>query len=172
VFLDHIAVLTADIERFCTINQLESQEPIEVFKDSGSREQYIDSDGVGGRLLLMQPHGDGPYQRALTKRGPGLHHLGIAVADIASALEEWSARGWQVHPESENTMSPDFGAFLFQRGVSTLIELFVGEMDLGRPTTEVAIVADQSTFPAVVGVATGAESVIVRHKNRLLKMKH
>jgi len=97
--LDHVAVLTSSIEQFCTVNQLHSQQPIDVFEDVGSRELYIDDDHLGGRLLLMQPHGPGPYDGALAKRGPGLHHLGIAASDLQGALAEWTARGWQVHPE-------------------------------------------------------------------------
>jgi methylmalonyl-CoA/ethylmalonyl-CoA epimerase len=170
MFLDHVAVLTTKIELFCKINGLDSHESIEVFEDSGSREQYLDGDGVGGRLLLMQPHGDGPYQRALVKRGPGLHHVGIAVSDLAAALEDWKARGWQVHPASEGTMAPDFGAFLFQRGVPTLIELFVGKTDLIKSSIEVALAADQDVFPTIVGVQPVEKGVTITVNNRVLKM--
>jgi len=170
MILDHIAVLTTELERFCKINQLNSQEPIEVFEESGSREQYLDGDHVGGRLLLMQPHGDGPYQRALSKRGPGLHHLGIAVADLAGALEDWRARGWQVHPASEAAMASDAGAFLFQRGVPTLVELFVGETDLSGPAVEVALAAGLDRFPSLVGLQLAEEGVSITYKSRVLQM--
>ena len=170
MILDHIAVLTTEIEAFRSLNQLRSPEPVEVFDDSGSREQYIDGDAVGGRLLLMQAHGPGPYQRALSKRGPGLHHLGVAVSDLAGALPAWRDRGWQVHPRSGDVVAPDAGAFLFQRGVPTLIELFVGLTDLTDLASEVALPADRDRFPDVRGVRLGAAAVQVTHRGRLLEM--
>jgi len=170
MFLDHIAVLTTGIERFREVNQLHSREPIEVFDDIGSREQYLDGDQVGGRLLLLQPHGAGPYLRALSKRGPGLHHLGIAVAELAPALEDWRSRGWEVHPQSEHAMPGDSGAFLFQRGVPTLIELFVGQTGLSSPAGEVALAADRDRFPSIVGVRPAGEGVTITYRDRVLQM--
>jgi len=159
--LDHIAVLTTSIERFCAENDLHSSEPIETFADTGSRELYIDGDASGGRLLLLQPHGAGPYQRALDKRGPGLHHLGVATDDLAAARAQWVACGWQVHPAS--------GAFLFQRGVPTLIELFEGMTALGPLAATATLATTSVRFPALAGIRCGAETAVERG-GRVLQM--
>jgi methylmalonyl-CoA/ethylmalonyl-CoA epimerase len=170
MILDHVAVLTTDIEQFKVANRLSSDEPVEAFTDTGSREQYIDGDHLGGRLLLMQPHGEGPYLRALTKRGPGLHHLAVAAADLAAALAQWRACGWQVHPASAAAIPPDSGAFLFQRGVPTLVELFVGRTDLGAPQVEVTLPVPREALPEIAGVRIGQSAVKVVYQGRDLQL--
>ena len=168
MILDHVAILTTEIERFRALNGLVSEQPIEVFSDTGSREQYIDGESVGGRLLVMQAHGPGAYQRALEKRGPGLHHVGVATSDLAGALEQWSARGWRVHPESARVMLPESGAFLFQKGVPMLVELFVGRTDLAAPAVTVALKAPAGVLPEVAGISVGEGEVV--YQGRVLKM--
>lgn len=45
------------------------------------------------RIELLQPLGDGPLARSLQKRGEGLHHLAIAVADIEEELQKLQEAG-------------------------------------------------------------------------------
>ena len=50
-----------------------------------------------GRIELVAPLGEDTYVgRFLASRGPGMHHVGIAVGDVAAALEELAARGAEV----------------------------------------------------------------------------
>jgi methylmalonyl-CoA/ethylmalonyl-CoA epimerase len=50
-----------------------------------------------GRIELVSPLGpDTHVGRFLENRGPGMHHVGIAVGDIAAAVDELSARGAEV----------------------------------------------------------------------------
>lgn len=46
---------------------------------------------------LVQPlDGDSVYARFLAEHGPGVHHVGVAVADYARTLEELAGRGHEV----------------------------------------------------------------------------
>lgn len=50
-----------------------------------------------GRVELVSPLGeDTPVGRFLARRGPGMHHVGIAVDDVAAAAEELAGRGANV----------------------------------------------------------------------------
>ena len=47
-------------------------------------------------LQALQPTGDGVVQRAVQRRGTGLHHIALQVDDVAAALTELSAAGVQL----------------------------------------------------------------------------
>ena len=50
-----------------------------------------------GRVELVSPLGpDTHVGRFLASRGPGMHHVGIAVDDVAAAVGELAARGAEV----------------------------------------------------------------------------
>ena len=50
-----------------------------------------------GRVELVSPLGeDTPVGRFLARRGPGMHHVGFAVDDVATAVGELSATGAEV----------------------------------------------------------------------------
>jgi methylmalonyl-CoA/ethylmalonyl-CoA epimerase len=50
-----------------------------------------------GRVELVAALGeDTPVGRFLERRGPGMHHVGFEVADVAAAVAELSARGANV----------------------------------------------------------------------------
>lgn len=50
---------------------------------------------LGGVLfeLLEATSPDGPVGRFLAKRGPGLHHVSLEVADVSAAISAWKAAG-------------------------------------------------------------------------------
>lgn len=49
------------------------------------------------RLELLEPTApDSPVGRFLAKRGPGLHHICLAVPDLERALEDLSRRGFRL----------------------------------------------------------------------------
>jgi methylmalonyl-CoA epimerase len=50
-----------------------------------------------GRVELVAPLGEDTHVgRFLAARGPGMHHVGIAVDDVAAAVEELAAKGVEV----------------------------------------------------------------------------
>lgn len=121
---NHIAILVRDIDavssvlpNVCTLHAPEDQ------LTEGTRERYVT---VGGEdtpsLLLMQAITNGPYSRALQKRGPGLHHIGCVCQDIETEIAEGNTQRLLLHPISLRTRK--FGVVLLCRpGVSYLVEL-------------------------------------------------
>ncbi len=64
----------------------------EVVPTEGVRTWFLDFGG--GHIELLEPlSGDSPVARALEKRGEGIHHLCLAVDDIAAALARLAAHG-------------------------------------------------------------------------------
>lgn len=88
----------------------------------GTREIYVARDKENS-LLLMEPVKSGAYQRALNKRGPGLHHLAIDVPDLDSYLQSIAGSGWLLHPISVKTIKKNQTAYLARPGFPALIEV-------------------------------------------------
>lgn len=124
VHVDHIAfvvpdlgVVTDQLPDFCTPLEIEDQ-PAE-----GTREQYVDISGdMAPMLLLMQPISDGPYQRALAKRGPGLHHIGCMTPSIDAARPQIEKSRLLLHPISLKTIKRGV-IWVCRPGVPFLIEV-------------------------------------------------
>lgn len=94
----------------------------EVWEGEGTREIYVEREKANS-LLLMEPIKPGAYQRALDKRGPGLHHLAIDVLNIESFVESLAGSGWLLHPTSIQTMKKSQTAYLARPGFPALIEV-------------------------------------------------
>lgn len=78
------------------------------------------------RIELLEPTSpDSPVARFLEKRGPGMHHLCLAVPDIDRALEDLAARGFRLlHREAVAGAGGKRIAFLHpEAGHGVLIEL-------------------------------------------------
>lgn len=70
--------------------------------------EHIDHDGVEEAMLdvggvhlqlVASAHEDSPIDRFLERRGPGLHHLGIAVRDLDAALVHLRSEGVELIDE-------------------------------------------------------------------------
>lgn len=104
--VDHIAFLTNRLETvaeslpgFCAAG------PIEYFPGEGTREQYVEVEGINSpKLLLIQPAGEGPYLNAIQKRGPGLHHIGCITKSIKEMVPHLSRHRLLLHPVSIDTV--------------------------------------------------------------------
>jgi hypothetical protein len=154
--LDHVALVVVDLERSLRRAREAAPDvtvgPIEEFPAEGTREVYLGADGA--RLLLLQPIGaTGPYARALARRGPGLHHVALAVPEPRAALADLP--GWRVHPASGRTL------WLCHPGVGTLVEVMSGAPTDGAPLVtrvECPCPADlAATLLAPLGLVAGAE---------------
>lgn len=96
--------------------------PEEIWDGEGTKEIYIERE-KGNSLLLMEPIRPGAYQRALEKRGPGLHHLAIDVLNLESFIESLSGSGWFLHTKSMKTIKQSQTAYLARPGFPGLIEV-------------------------------------------------
>jgi len=97
--------------------------PTEEFPGEGTREIYFGDPALRGRLLLMEPIGDGPYRRALQRRGPGLHHIGLDVENLEAFVDDLGGSGWYLHPRSLVTLRKSGTAWLARPKGPALIEV-------------------------------------------------
>lgn len=123
--LNHVAILVESIESVLEKNNFSSDllGEIEEFPSEGTRELYIGLGHQTSRLLLMQAMGEGPYKRALEKRGAGLHHIALDVLDIDAYLEDLSGSGWLLHPKSLHFYKNNRQVYLSRPGIPALIEV-------------------------------------------------
>jgi len=121
----HIAVLVhsvAESAKFLNSNGLQTGKE-KTFASEGTKEIYVGSYNThAGLLLLVEAISDGPYSRALKKRGPSLHHIALDVLNIEEFSIKAQSAGWQLHPISAQTIE-NKTAWFFLKGVPTLIEI-------------------------------------------------
>ncbi|MCO5171024.1 MAG: hypothetical protein M9894_32270 [Planctomycetes bacterium] len=147
---DHVALLVSALEpalaALATFDPGLVAGPVQEFEDEGTREVYLDRGDARapGRLLLIEPTGRGPYARALLRRGPGLHHVGLAVPDAPAFAAERA--GWLLHPRSLETLAAARTLWLARPGVGLLVE--VSERPPGPD--------DAPVTPVVTGVEVAA----------------
>ena len=128
--LDHVAILVADLDAavklFRDVYGLELAEIEEV--ESEKVRVAIFGHGAG-RIELVSPSGpDSPMQKALEKRGEGLHHVCLEVPDVEKAMASLRAGG---APLLDEKPRPGAGgakvAFVHPRGSrGVLVELRQG----------------------------------------------
>ena len=122
--LSHVALLVPSVRKAADyLRKLDFQIGKEdEFAHEGTREIYIEGDRPNS-LLLMEPLASGPYQRALQKRGPGVHHIAIDVLNLELYLESIAFSGWLLHPMSIKSIKEARTAYLARPGFPALIEV-------------------------------------------------
>lgn len=123
--LDHIAFLVTSLDDALEeMDQFDlEKQAVQSFPGEGTRECYLGAPSLAGRLLLIESAGDGPYEDALARRGPGLHHVALAVEDLDGFIAQVvCASPWLVHPRSFETRQQVNTIWLARPGVETLVE--------------------------------------------------
>lgn len=145
VLPSHVAVLVSSVRKtadfLCRYGFQIGEE--EDWEGEGTREIYVERE-KGNSLLLMEPIKPGAYQRAMEKRGPGLHHLAIDVLNFESYLESIEGSGWLLHPASIKTIKKSHTAYLSRPGFPALIEVREQKELVERPlfVTNISIPID------------------------------
>jgi methylmalonyl-CoA epimerase len=125
--LDHIGVAVNDLEAALAAWAALGLAPARVEEVAGERVRVaLLPFAGGGRVELLEPlGGEGTVARFLARRGPGLHHLALAVADIRRALREAEAAGLEpVDREPRRGAEGQWVAFLRPVGLGgVLVEL-------------------------------------------------
>jgi methylmalonyl-CoA/ethylmalonyl-CoA epimerase len=93
--IDHIGVATDDLDGALALYEGSLGMPVahrEIVESQGVEAVLLD---VGeGHVELLRPLGpDTPVGKYLAKKGPGLHHVAYAVADIDATLEQLKEAG-------------------------------------------------------------------------------
>jgi hypothetical protein len=127
--LDHVAVLVHDISlaRSAVMPWGFPLQALEYFEYT--RETYVGEPSRGSRVLLMEASAPGPYQRALEKRGAGLHHLGVCVSSMDHFLASIQGSGWFIHPKSVRAIQKGGTVYLARPGAPLLIEIHEAELE-------------------------------------------
>jgi methylmalonyl-CoA/ethylmalonyl-CoA epimerase len=102
-------------------------EAIEVLPEHGVKTAVI---RVGeSRIEFMEPLGsDSPIARFIQKKGEGLHHLGLEVANIKKTLLDLKAQGVALIDQEPRTGAGNSRvAFLHPRDTTILVELIEPE---------------------------------------------
>ena len=120
----HVSILVSSVEKAAEfLKRFDFQiAEAEIWEGEGTKEIYVEKE-LGNSLLLVQPIKPGPYQTALDKRGPGLHHMAIDVLNLESFLNSISGSGWLLHLNSINSMKDFKTAYLARPGFPGLIEV-------------------------------------------------
>lgn len=129
--------------------------PAENWEGEGTREIYVERDQQNS-LLLMEPAKPGAYQRAMEKRGPGLHHLAIDVLNLDEFLLSLGRSGWLLHPTSMRTMKKSRTAYLARPEFPALIEVQERKEIKQRPRfvtrVEIPFSAKLDRLPSAIGL--------------------
>ena len=134
--LNHVALLVPSVHKtteylkdFCFPMGTPQQ-----FENEGTQEIYIGNlELQNATLLLMEPLKEGPYFRAMSKRGPSLHHIAIDVLNLEQFIDQISQSGWLLHPKSLKTIKEQNTAYLCRPNIPTLIEVQQKEQLLTKP---------------------------------------
>lgn len=124
IAIDHVAVLTADVERLraAAPTWLRAGD-VETFPSEGTVECYLRPTAAGApSVLVVEPIADGPYRSALDRRGPGLHHVAWTTDDLDRAVDRFVDIGLRVH-EVTATARAHGTAWMYRDGLPLLVEL-------------------------------------------------
>lgn len=101
-------------------------QPGQVYRGQESRADMRIAMTFAGQtwIELIQPLDDHPsvYQEVIAARGYGLHHHGIAFADVEAALADYLARGWR---ECFRSPVPTGGDVVFLEGGHAAAPAFI-----------------------------------------------
>jgi hypothetical protein len=122
--LNHVAILTHSVEQSARKLSAFPSGEIKEFPGECTKEIYIgEIEKDRGLLLLMEPIAKGVYQRAMEKRGPGLHHIAIDVESLADFTEQIVGSGWFLLPQSLKQAAKQKTVWLARPGFPALIEV-------------------------------------------------
>ncbi|MCS6846371.1 MAG: methylmalonyl-CoA epimerase [Anaerolineae bacterium] len=128
--LDHLAIAVADLDAALAFYRdalgLELG-GIEEVEREGVRVAFLPLDDGQSRIELVQPtRDDTGIVKWMTKHGPGMHHVCLAVVDIEATLARLAAHGCElIHPQPMTREDGTRYAFIHPRSAfGVLVELY------------------------------------------------
>jgi methylmalonyl-CoA epimerase len=122
--IDHVGVATEDLEGAIALYEGTLGMPVahrETVESQGVEAVLLD---VGdGHVELLRPLGpDTPVGKYLEKKGPGLHHVAYAVADIDATLEKLKESGVElIDSEARSGIRDSRVAFLHPKATGGVL---------------------------------------------------
>ena len=103
--LDHVGIVVRDLERALEFYRDALGLEVAPAEPVASQRVTVTDVALGGaRLELLQvDDADSPVGRFLGRRGPGLHHITLAVDDLSATLARLRARGVRLIDETPRT---------------------------------------------------------------------
>ena len=103
--IDHIGVATSNIKEAVTFYQRGLGLGVEDIEEVADQKVRVAMLPIGeSRVELLEPTApDSPISKFLAKRGPGIHHIAVAVEDIHEALENLRREGARLIDEQPRT---------------------------------------------------------------------
>jgi methylmalonyl-CoA/ethylmalonyl-CoA epimerase len=103
--IDHIGVATNNIEEAVTFYQRGLGLGVEDIEEVADQKVRVAMLPIGeSRVELLEPTApDSPISKFLARRGPGIHHIAVAVEDIRQALENLRREGARLIDEQPRT---------------------------------------------------------------------
>jgi methylmalonyl-CoA epimerase len=128
--IDHIAIIVRNIEQALTFyRDTLGLWPREIKEVPGEhvRIAFLPMGGAGGsEIELIEPTDSGSgLSRFLEKRGEGLHHICLQVADIEAALHDMQAKGVAVLDTEPRMAAEGRAIFLHPRSTHGVLLEFV-----------------------------------------------
>ena len=136
--IDHVGYAVEDLEEAVRYHE-------RLYQAEVAHRERIESDGVNEALLavggsfiqLLAPTSeDSPVARFLARNGPGIHHVGYGVADVAATLEDLAEMGVRLvdqHPRRGSRGTTV--AFLHPKGAMGVLVELVQDHDATGPST-------------------------------------
>lgn len=128
--IDHIAIVVKDLEAALGVYRDALGLPlerIEEMPDEQVRVAFLPLAEGNSKIELVQPTTtDSGIARFLAKRGEGIHHICLVVADIEAAIEAMAAKGLQIVGDKPG-MSHNGQKYIFVHPKTThgvLLELY------------------------------------------------
>ncbi len=161
--LTHVAVLVRSLDQAVAhIASLGLKiNPFEEFEHEGTRECYIGLPQHHARLLLLEAIKDGPYRRALIKRGPGLHHIGVTVPNLEDYADQLGSAGWLLHTRSLATVRKQQTAYFARPKIPYLVEAWEHPSSVGPASIEHLQLSDLDGTLAARTQALGITNTII-----------
>lgn len=122
--IDHVGIAVADLDSAIALYEKTLGMPLvhrEKVAEQGVEAVLLD---VGdGHVELLEPLSeDTPVGKFLAKKGPGLHHVAYAVADVSAALAELAEQGIElIDSEPRRGIRDSRVAFLHPRSTGGVL---------------------------------------------------
>jgi methylmalonyl-CoA epimerase len=145
--IDHVAMVVANLDAALAFyrDQL-GITPSRVidFPQEGVKIAFLPLGGPGGsEIELLEPTDPTTgIARFLEKRGQGLHHICLEVADVDQALAELRASGAEVLDETPRPTAEGRGIFIHPKATSGVLLELVQRADDSREQQETASATD------------------------------